>query len=151
MYVVKRNKESKGPHIEHPSTMCQLMWRIHQGGYFVFSIGQKIIKLKEDIEYLHFVKFHQIHSAVPEKHVSANPMSRRSSWFSDRPEKHKLGRGHCVLASCQISSNSVQRLKRSRKCRNQSEVRAVILFFPIDTENTHFLENVEFLIPAKFR
>ena len=37
--------------------------------------------------------------------------------FSDRPEKHKLGRGWCDLPSCKVSSNSVQRFqRRSRKC-----------------------------------
>ena len=29
--------------------------------------------------------------------------------FSDRPEKHKLGRGRWDFASCQVSLNSVQR------------------------------------------
>ena len=34
----------------------------------------------------------------------------------------KLGRGHWVLASCQVSSNSVQWFqRRNRKCRSQSE------------------------------
>ena len=50
--------------------------------------------------------------------------------FSDRPEKHKLGRGHGDLASCQVSLNSVQRFqRRSPKCLSQSEARAAILFF----------------------
>ena len=50
--------------------------------------------------------------------------------FSDRPEKHKLGRGHWDLASCQVSLNSVQWFqRRSRKCLSQSEARAAILFF----------------------
>ena len=54
----------------------------------------------------------------------------RPSFFSDRPEKHKLGRGRWDLASCQVSLNSVQRFqRRSRKCLSQSEASLAILFF----------------------
>ena len=50
--------------------------------------------------------------------------------FSDRPEKHKLGRRRWDLASYQVSLNSVQRFqRRSWKCLSQSEARAAILFF----------------------
>ena len=28
-------------------------------------------------------------------------------FFFDRPEKHNFGRGHCDLASCQVSLNTV--------------------------------------------
>ena len=60
----------------------------------------------------------------------ANQRSERPSCFSDRLEKHKLGKGHWNLASCQVSSNSVQQFqRRSRKCLSQSEARAAILFF----------------------
>ena len=41
---------------------------------------------------------------------------RRTLLFTDRPEKHKLDRGHWDLASCQVSLNSVQRFYISRKC-----------------------------------
>ena len=55
---------------------------------------------------------------------------RRTFLFTDRPEKHKLCRGHWDLASCQVSLNSVLRFqRRSRKCLSQSEARAAILFF----------------------
>ena len=54
----------------------------------------------------------------------------RSSCFSNRQEKDKLGRGGWYLTSCQVSLNSVMLFpRRSRKCLNQSEVRAAILFF----------------------
>ena len=54
----------------------------------------------------------------------------RPSCFSDRPKKHKLGRGRWDLSSCQVSLNSIQRFqRRSRKCLSQSEARAAILFF----------------------
>ena len=56
--------------------------------------------------------------------------ARQPYCFSDRPKKHKLGRGHRDLASCQISLNSIQQFqRRSRKCLSQSEARAAILFF----------------------
>ena len=71
--------------------------------------------------------------------------------FSDRAEKHKLGRGHWDLASCQVSLNSIQRFqRRSRKCLSQSEARAAILFFLIGPKNTNLVEDVEILLPDKF-
>ena len=59
--------------------------------------------------------------------------TQRLGWpscFSNRPEKHKLGRGLWDLASYQVLLNSIQRFqRRSRKCLSQSEARAAILFF----------------------
>ena len=54
--------------------------------------------------------------------------------FTHRPEKHKLGKRREILlpvsSSCQVLLNSVQRFqRRSRKCHNQSEAGAAILFF----------------------
>ena len=44
--------------------------------------------------------------------------------------KHRLGKGRWDLASCQVSSNSVQRFqRRSRKCLSQAEAGTAILFF----------------------
>ena len=69
-----------------------------------------------------------------------------------RPEKHKLGRGRWDLASCQVLLNSIQRFhRRSRKCLSQSEDRAAILFFPIGPKNTNLVEDIEILLPVKFR
>ena len=57
-------------------------------------------------------------------------LARAASYFSNQPEKHKLGRGRWDLASYQVSFNSVKRFqRRSRKCLSQSEARAAILFF----------------------
>ena len=67
-----------------------------QGGHLVFSIGPKNINLVEDVEIYLPVKFHQIpFSGFREEveNVSANQRPGRPSCFSDRPEKHKLGRG----------------------------------------------------------
>ena len=86
------------------------------------------------------------------ENVSSNQMPGRPSCFSDRPKNHKLGRGRWDLASCQVSLNSVQRFqRRSRKCLSQSEARAAILFFPISPKNTNLVEDVEILLPVKFR
>ena len=67
-----------------------------QGGHLVFPIGSKNTILVEDIEILHPVKFRQIpFSGFREvENVSANQRPGWPSCFSDRPEKHNLGRGH---------------------------------------------------------
>ena len=90
--------------------------------HMLLTIGLQNTNLVEDLDYLPPVKFCKIHSAVAKKttnvaddveillsvkfrsipfsgcreeveNVSANQRQGRSSWFSDRPEKHKLGRG----------------------------------------------------------
>ena len=108
-------------------------WRIGQCGHLVFPIGPKNTNLVEDVEILLPVKFCWILFSGFRGEVengSTNQRPGRPSCFSDRPEKHKLGRGRWDLASCQVSLNSVQRFqRRSRKCVNQSEARAAILFF----------------------
>ena len=72
--------------------------------------------------------------------------------FSDRPEKHKLGRGRWDLSSCQVSLNSVQQFQsRSWKCLSQSEARVSILFFRSAHKNTILVEDIEILHPVKFR
>ena len=68
-----------------------------QGGYLVFPIDPKNTNLVEDIEILLPVKFRGIpfngfRGEV--ENVSANQRPGRPSCFFDRPEKHKLGRGH---------------------------------------------------------
>ena len=104
-----------------------------QGGHLVFPISPKNTYLVEDVEFLPPVTFRrnsvQRFQMRSRKYVSANQKQGLPSCFSDRPEKHKLGRGHWDLASCQVSVNSVQQfLKRSQKCFSQLEARAAILF-----------------------
>ena len=90
-----------------------------QGGHPVFPISPKNTNLVEDIEILLPVKFRWIPFSGfrgEVENVSANQRSGRPSCFSDRSEKHKLGRGCWVLASCQVLLNSVQWCqRRSRK------------------------------------
>ena len=103
------------------------------GGHLVFPISLKNTNLVEDVEILLPVKFCWIpFSGFREEveNVSANQRPGQPSYFLDQPEKHKLGRGLWVFASCQVSLNSVQRFhQRSRKFLSQSEARAAILFF----------------------
>ena len=91
-----------------------------QGGHLVFPIGPKNTNLVEDVEILLPVKFHWIPFSGFRGEVgnaSANQRPGRPSCFSDRPEKHKLGRGRWDLDSCQVSLNSVQQFqRRSWKC-----------------------------------
>ena len=91
-----------------------------QGGHLVFPIGRKNTNLVEDVEILLPVKFRWIPFSGfrgEDENVSANQRPGRPSCFSDRPEKHKLGRGRWDLPSCKVSSNSVQWFqRRSRKC-----------------------------------
>ena len=111
-----------------------------QGGHLVSPIGPKNTNLVEDVEILLPVKFRWIpFSGFREevKNVSANQRPGRPSCFSDRPEKHKFGRGRWDLASLQVSLNSVQQFqRRSRKCLSQSETRLAILFLR-STRKTH--------------
>ena len=104
-----------------------------QGGQLVFPINSKNTNLVEDVEILlpgkfRWILFSDFGGAV--ENVSTNQRPGQPSCFSDRPEKHKLGRGYWDLACYQVLLNSVQRFqRRSRKCPSQSEARAAILFF----------------------
>ena len=76
------------------------------GGHLVFPIGPKNTNLIKDLKILLPVEFLPIRFSGfrgEVNNVSANQRPGRPSWFSDRPEKHKLGRAHWDLASCQVS------------------------------------------------
>ena len=122
---------------------------------FFLRIGPKNKDLVKDVEILLPVKFRWIlfiGFREEVENISANQRPGRQSCFSDRPEKHKLGRGHWDLASCQVSLNSVHWFqRRSWKCHSQSEAGAATLFFPIGPKNTNLVEDVEILHPVKFR
>ena len=125
-----------------------------QDGHLVFPIGPKKTNLVEDFKILLPVKFRWILFSGfrgEVRNVSANQRPGRSSCFSDRPEKHKLCKGRWDLASCQVSLYSFQRFqRRSRKWLSQSEARAAILF-SVGPKNTNLVEDVEILLPVKFR
>ena len=90
-----------------------------QDGHLVFPISPKNTNFVEDVEILLPVKvrwilFSDFRGEV--ENVSAYQRSGRPSCFSDRPEKHKLGRGRWDLASYEVLLNSIQRFqRRSRK------------------------------------
>ena len=73
-------------------------WQNDQGGHFCILIDPKNINLVEDVEILLPVKFRWIpfNGFREVENVSANPRPARQSCFSDRTEKHKLGRGQDV-------------------------------------------------------
>ena len=118
-----------------------------------FPNSPKNTNLVEDVEILLPVKFRWIPFRGEVENVSANQRSGRPSCFSDRPEKHKLGRGRWDLASCHVSLNSVQRFQRSQKCLSQSKAKVVILFFffGLARKNTKLLVDIVILLPVKFR
>ena len=127
------NKRPKGPHIVHLRTMCHLFKESTKADIFVYWSAQKTQTRKRMLRSCFLSSFVEFRSAVSEeksKNVSANQRPGRPSCFSDRPEKHKLGRGRWDLASCQVSLNSVQRFqRRSWKCLSQSEARAAIFLY----------------------
>ena len=126
-----------------------------KGCHLIFPFCLKNRNLVEDVEILLPVKFRWIPISGFEDEVengSANQWPGRPSCFSGRPEKHKLGKGRCDLATRQVSLNSNQRFwRRSPKCLSQSEARVVILVFPIDPKNTNLVEDIVILLPVKFR
>ena len=98
-----------------------------------------------------FVKIHSVVAEEKSKNCSANQRPGQPSWISDQHEKHKLERVHWGLASCQVSSKSIQRLRRwSSKMFQPIRGHDGHLGFPIGTKNTNLKEYVEDLLPVKF-
>ena len=126
-----------------------------QGGHLVFLIGPKNTNLVEDIEILLPVKFRWILFSGfrgEVENVSANQRSGQPSCFSDRPEKHTTWQR--TLRSCFLWSFvefcpavSDEKLKMSQPIRGQDGH----LVFPIGPKNTNLVEDVEILLPVKFR
>ena len=70
---------------------------IGQAAILFFRSTRKNTNLVEGFEILLPIKFRCIQfSGFKEEveNISANQRPGRQSYFSDRPEKHKLGRGH---------------------------------------------------------
>ena len=108
-----------------------------QGSQLVFTISLKNANLVEDIEILLPVKFRWIlfQSVISEEKSKMSKSIRCQGGhfvFSNRPDKHKLGKGHWDLAYCQVLLNAFQKFhRRSQKCFSKSEARAAILFFQL--------------------
>ena len=127
---------TRGPkgHISCTWVHCATFLRNWLGRQFLLTDRpEKYVELVEDVEILLPVKtrwilFGGFRGEV--ENVSTNQRPGRPSCFSDRHEKHKLGRGHWDLASYQVSWNSMQQIqRRSQKYLGQSETREAILFF----------------------
>ena len=122
-FMLHKTRGPKG-HISCTWVQCATFLADWPGWPSFFSIGPKNTNLVEDIEILLPAKFRWIPFSGfrgEVENVSVNQRPGRPSCFSNRPEKHKLGRGRWDLPSCQVSLNSVQRFqRRSRKCLSQS-------------------------------
>ena len=97
-----------------------------------FSDRPENTNLVEDVEILLLVRFRWIpFRGFREEVEKSQPIRDHCGnlvFFSDRPKKHKLGRGRWDIAS--YSMKYVQLFqRRSRKCLSQSEAMAAILFF----------------------
>ena len=115
-------------------------------------MGPNNTNLVEDVEILLPVKFCHIlfNSFKGEvENVSANQRQGRPSCFSDRLEKHKLGRGRWDLASCQVLSNSDQRFSEE-KSKMYQPIRGLGILASDRPKNTNLVEDVEILLPLKF-
>ena len=125
-----------------------------QDGHLIFPIGPKNTNFVEDVGILLPVKFCWIPlSGFREvENVSANQSSGQPSCFSDRPEKHKLGRERWNLASRQdllnfIQAVSAEKSQMSQPIRGQGGQ----LVFLNSPKNTYVVKNVEILLPVNFR
>ena len=123
VYRWSLNMNTRGPkdHISCIWVQCVTFLRnLPEIGQLFTDPPYKYNTMVEDIEILLLVKFRWIPLSAfrgEVENVSANQRPGRPSCFSDRPEKHKLGREHWDLASCQVFLNSVQRFqRRSQKC-----------------------------------
>ena len=125
----------------------------HQKGHPVFPIGQKNTNLVDDVEILLPVKFRWIlfsRFRGEVENVSANQRPGRPSCFSEQLEKQKLGRRRLDLASYQFSlfrSAVSEKSKMSQPIRGQGGH----LVFTIRPKNTNLVEDIEILLPVKFR
>ena len=126
-----------------------------RGGHLVFPIGpKKPTNLVEDLENLLLVKFLPIRFSGfrgEVKNVSANQRPGRPSCFSNQPEKHKLGRAHLDLASCQFRRIPFNGFREEVKSVSANQSSGDHLVFPIGPKNTNLVEDIEILLPVKFR
>ena len=100
--VPLKKQEAQRATYRAPEYNVPPFWGIGQGGHFCLLIGPKNTNSEEDVEILLPVKFHWIPFSGfrgEVENVSANQRPGRPSFFTDRPEKHNLGRGCWDLAS----------------------------------------------------
>ena len=94
--------------------------------------------------------FFEFCSAVSKKSKMSQPIKRRAViLFFWSAQKHKLGREHWALATCQVSFQRFQ--SKSRKCFGQSEARAPIMIFRSARKTQTCMTDAEILFHVKFR
>ena len=125
------------------------------GSHLCFPNGPKNTIFLEDVEILLFVKFRWIQFCVFREKIGENvSANQRQVWpfsVSDRPERHKLGRWRWDLASCQVSLNFVKRFQRNVKNVSANQRQGRPSWFSTRPQNTNLIEDVEILLPVKFR
>ena len=130
-------------------------WGIGQGGHFLFFWSARKHKLRRgrwDLASCQvcWIPFSGFRGEV--QNISANQRPGRPSCFSDQPRKTQTWLRtlrSCFLASFVEfrSAVSEERLKMSQPIRCQ----VGHLVFPIAPKNTNMVEDVEILLPVKFR
>ena len=145
-----------------------------QGGHLGFPISLKNTNLVEDVEILLPVKFYEISFndfRGKVKNLSANLRPGRPSCFFQSAQKHKLGTAHllnlscfwtfefrtslgtsvfaCFLSSFVEFASAVE--EKKSKVSQPIRARGNHLVFPIGPKNTNLVEDVEILLPVKFR
>ena len=113
-----------------------------------FKSARQNTNLVEDIEILLPIKFRWILLSIfrgKVENASANQRPGGPSCFSDRPEKHNLKENVEIMLPVMfrwIPFNGLGGEVSSRKCLNQSEARAAVLFFR-STRKHNLVEDVE--------
>ena len=110
----------------------------------------KNTNLVEDLEILLPVKFLPIRFRGEVKNVSANQRPGRPSWFSDRPEKHKLGEYIEILLPVKFRRIPLSGFREEVKSVSANRARGGHLVFPIGPKNTSLVEDIEILLSVKF-
>ena len=135
LFIISGGKTKQGTHratYRAPEYNTPPFWRISQRSHFYLLIGKK--KTRTWWRTLRSCFCHvslnsvQHYQRISRKYISQSDTGR-PSYFFDRSEKHKLGRGRGNLASYQVSLNFIQQFQRSRKCLSESEVGVAIIFF----------------------
>ena len=124
-----------------------------QGGHLGFPIGTKNTNLIEGVEDLLPIKFRKnpFNGCGKEAEKYCQSEARAAIFDFRSARKYKLNRGRWGLASCQVSSKSIQRLRRrSRKMFQPIRGQGGHLRFPIGTKNTNLIEGVNDLLLVKF-
>ena len=95
--------------------------------------------------------FESCSAVSEEKSKMSQPIMGHGShlFFTDRPEKHRLGKGCWDLASCQVSSFCSAVSEKKSKMPQPIRGWGGHLVFLISPKNTNWVKGVEILLPVK--